>query len=311
MNNNILVIGSQGQLGRELVVALRKKYGWKSVITTDIHPAMDTSQKEGLYVKLDVLNKKKLAYLVSHRGIKEIYHLAAVLSAMGEQNPGRAWDINMQGLLNVLEVAKENRVRKVFWPSSIAVFDNRNEINPSTAYGISKATGENWCQYYFKKHGLDVRSLRYPGLISHRAKPGGGTTDYAVEIFHEAVSHGRYDCFLNEHTTLPMMYMPDAIRATLELMDAPVENISVRTSYSLAAMSFSPKELAAEIRLHLPHFEIAHYPDFRQIIADGWPVSILDHRARRDWGWHEQYDLKSMTEDMLAQLMQKEALPIC
>lgn len=293
----ILVIGARGQLGTELVTALQWKYGWKHVIKADVQPVAETS---GLDVRLDVLNKKKLAYLVKNRGIKQIYHLAAVLSAVGEEDPARAWDINMQGLLNVLEVAKDNKVQQVFWPSSIAVFDQKGEVNPSTVYGISKAAGEQWCQYYFEKHGLDVRSLRYPGLISHKTQPGGGTTDYAVEIFHEAVKKGRYSCFLKEHTTLPMMYMPDAVRATLELMDAPAENISVRTSYSLGAMSFAPRDLAAQIRAHLPGFELECQPDFRQTIADNWPMIVSDFRARRDWGWQERYNIERMTEEMLA-----------
>ncbi|MFD2871994.1 NAD-dependent epimerase/dehydratase family protein [Mucilaginibacter ximonensis] len=303
IQQKILVTGACGQLGTELVEALRRKYGWKNVISADVHPATDTS---GLYVRLDVLNKKKLAYLVQHRGIKQIFHLAAVLSATGEQNPQKAWEINMQGLLNVLEVSKDSKVQKIFWPSSIAVFDAKGEVNPSTVYGISKAAGEQWCRYYFERHGLDVRSLRYPGLISHKTKPGGGTTDYSVEIFQEAVRSGKYACFLKEHTTLPMMYMPDAVRATLELMDAPKENITVRTSYSLAAMSFSPRDLAAHIRSHLPGFELECYPDFRQEIAESWPMIVSDYRARRDWGWQEAYDISRMTEDMLAHLMQKE-----
>ncbi|RKR82097.1 nucleoside-diphosphate-sugar epimerase [Mucilaginibacter gracilis] len=300
-----LVIGACGQLGTELTRALRRKYGWKNVIAADIHPALDTSQREGLYVQLDVLNKKKLGYLIRHRGIKQIYHLAAVLSASGEQNPAKAWDINMQGLLNVLDVAKESGVEKIFWPSSIAVFDHRAEVNPSTVYGISKAAGEQWCQYYFNKYGLDVRSLRYPGLISHRTRPGGGTTDYAVEIFNDAVNKGYYECFLSEHATLPMMYIPDAVRATLELMAAPLENISVRTSYNLAAMSFSPKELGAQIKQHLPDFGMSYFPDFRQAIADNWPACISDVKARRDWGWQEEYDIARMTTDMLTNLREK------
>lgn len=303
--NKILVIGACGQLGSELTRVLRKKYGWKNVIAADIHPAMDTSQKDGLYIKLDVLDKKKLAYVVLHRGIRQIYQLAAVLSATAERNPAKAWDINMRGLLNVLDVAKESKVQQVFWPSSIAVFDKNNEVNPATVYGISKAAGEYWCQYYFEKYGLDVRSLRYPGLISYRTKPGGGTTDYAIEIFHEAISKGKYDCFLNAGTVLPMMYMPDAVRATLELMEAPREKIVVRTSYSLAAMSFSPQELAAAIKRYVPDFEIVYSPDFRQQIASNWPVHVIDYKARRDWAWCEEYDIVRMTADMLVNLREK------
>ncbi|MBB5396673.1 NAD-dependent epimerase/dehydratase family protein [Mucilaginibacter sp. AK015] len=306
MKLTILVIGACGQLGSELTRALRKKHGWKNVIAADIHPATDTSQRDGLYLQLDVLNKKKLAYIVAHRGIKHIYHLAAVLSATAEQNPARAWEINMQGLLNVLEVAKDHKVQQLFWPSSIAVFDKHCDIKPSTVYGISKAAGENWCQYYFERYGLDVRSLRYPGLISHRTKPGGGTTDYAVDIFHQAIQRGGYECFLNKETTLPMMYMPDAVNATLALMDAPPANIHIRSAYNIAAMSFSPVELADEIGGHLPGFEMNYCPDFRQAIADNWPKHIDDQNARRDWGWQETYNLETMTADMLAHLNQKE-----
>ena len=302
MKKYILIIGAQGQLGTELAAALRKKNGWKNVITADVHPAMDTSQREGLYVRLDVLNKKKLAYLVKHRGVKQIYHLAAILSASGEQSPARAWEVNMQGLLNVLEVARENKVQQVFWPSSIAVFDQKGEINPSTVYGISKAAGEYWCQYYFEKYGLDVRSLRYPGLISHKTKPGGGTTDYAVEIFHEALEDHQYKCFLREDTYLPMMYMPDAIRSTIELMEAPADKLTVRTAYNVAALSFSPREIAAEIKNHIPDFTISYEPDYRQKIANSWPESIDDSVARTDWGWKPEYDLARMTKDMLENL---------
>lgn len=315
--DNILVIGACGQIGTELTATLREKYGWQQVIAADIHPATDTLLAKGPYVQLDVLNQKKLAYLVRHQGVKQIYHLAAVLSAKGEQNPVQAWDINMQGLLNVLEVAREQHVRQVFWPSSIAVFGNNcprdfvpqhAPLQPATVYGISKAAGEAWCQYYFDKYGVDVRSIRYPGLISYQAKPGGGTTDYAVDIFHQALANGVYDCFLKPDTTLPMMYMADALRATLELMAAPADKIRIRTSYNLAALSFSPNEMAAEIQKTYPGFRMEYTPDFRQQIADSWPASIDDRQAREDWGWKPGYDLGAMTGEMLDKLTLNDAL---
>jgi len=289
--DKILVIGANGQIGTELTVALRAKYGAANVIATDLQVGAD--------LQLNVLDRNALGHVIAAHHVTQVYHLAAVLSAKGESDRQLAWDVNMQGLLNVLEVARQCKLR-VFWPSSIAVFDAQANVNPSTVYGISKAAGEYWCQYYFDKYGLDVRSLRYPGLISHSAQAGGGTTDYAVEIFHAAVAGGHYECFLNERSTLPMMYMPDAVRATLELMAAPA--ITVRTSYNLAAMSFSPLELAAAIRRHLPDFTLTCSPDFRQAIANSWPTSVWDYKARRDWGWQEQYDLERMTEDMLTHL---------
>lgn len=248
---------------------------------------------------------------VIRQGITQIYHLAAILSATGEKNPHLAWNINMQGLLNVLDVAKEERLHKVYWPSSIAVFGpsspksncpQQTIIEPTTVYGISKFAGEFWCNYYYLKYGVDIRSLRYPGLISYKSAPGGGTTDYAVEIFYEAMMEGKFECFLNKDTYLPMMYMPDAIRSAIELMEAPAEKISVRTSYNIAAMSFSPSEIAAEIKKHIPEFTISYKPDYRQEIANSWPRSIDDSVARTDWGWKEEYNLKMMTEDMLKNL---------
>jgi len=273
MTTKILITGACGQIGTELVAALRAKHGWKNVIASDIYPATDEMQACGTYIKLDVLNKKKLAYTVTQLGIGEIYHLAAVLSAKGEQNPTGAWDLNMQGLLNVLEVAKEKKVKKIFWPSSIAVFGpdsmpavcfQNAKADPLTVYGISKMAGEYWCRYYQRNYGLDVRSLRYPGLISYSAPGGGGTTDYAVDIFHAAMESGSYTCFLKENTGLPMLYMADAIRATLELMEAPKANLSVETSYNIAGMSFTPGELAQAIRVHVPGLEVAYSPDKRQ-----------------------------------------------
>jgi len=250
---------------------------------------------------------------VIRQGITQIYLLAAILSATGEKNPNLAWNLNMQSLLNVLDIAKEENLTRVFWPSSIAVFGptspkincpQQTVIEPVTVYGISKYAGEFWCNYYHLKYGVDIRSLRYPGLISYKSAPGGGTTDYAVEIFHEAVEEKKYTCFLNEDTYLPMMYMPDAIRATIELMEAPVEKISVRTSYNLSGMSFSPKDIAAEIKKHLPEFKISYKPDYRLAIAQSWPQSIDDSVARKDWGWKEEFDLAAMTNDMFENLFQ-------
>jgi nucleoside-diphosphate-sugar epimerase len=307
----VLVIGACGQIGTELTVALRKKFGWQNVIAADIYPPLDSMQVKGPYIKLDVLNRKQVNYTLERAGVTQVYHLAAVLSAKGEADPVGTWDINMRGLLNVLDASRKFRIRQVFWPSSIAVFGPNSfkafcsqqcNQDPVTVYGISKSAGEFWCQYYFEKYGLDVRSLRYPGLISYTSKPGGGTTDYAVEIFHEAITEGSYTCFLKEHTTLPMMYMPDAIRATLELMEAPVQKLRVRTSYNISALSFSPVQLAEKIKAQLPDFTIKYQPDFRQAIADSWPSSIDDHQAREDWGWRERFDLEAMTADMILNL---------
>ena len=250
---------------------------------------------------------------VIRQNITQIYLLAAMLSATGEKNPALAWHLNMQGLLNVLDIAREESIKKVYWPSSIAVFGptspkvncpQKTIIEPTTVYGISKYAGEFWCNYFNLKYGVDVRSLRYPGLISYKSEPGGGTTDYAVEIFHDAIEDKKYTSYIDENTYLPMMYMPDAIRATIELMEAPAANISVRTSYNLAGLSFSPREIAAEIKKHIPEFEISYKPDYRQNIADSWPQSIDDTVARNDWGWKHQYNLATMTEDMLQNLPQ-------
>jgi nucleoside-diphosphate-sugar epimerase len=257
------------------------------------------------------MNKEMLHVQVIRQNVTQIYLLAAILSATGEKNPNLAWHLNMQGLLNVLDIAREEKLTKVYWPSSIAVFGptspkkdcpQQTIIEPTTVYGISKYAGEFWCNYYNFKYGVDIRSLRYPGLISYKSAPGGGTTDYAVEIYHEALADGHYDSFLSEDTYLPMMYMPDAIRATIELMEAPKENIGIRTSYNLAGMSFSPAEIAAEIKKHIPGFTIAYNPDYRQAIANSWPQSIDDSVAKQQWGWKEEYDLARMTEDMLANL---------
>jgi nucleoside-diphosphate-sugar epimerase len=313
VKEKILVIGASGQIGVELTLALRNIYGNVNVIASDLREENELLKGTGPYVSLDVMNKEMLHVQVIRQNITQIYLLAAILSATGEKNPGLAWHLNMQGLLNVLEIAREEKLKKVYWPSSIAVFGPTSPkqncpqhtiIEPSTVYGISKYAGEFWCNYYFNRFGVDVRSLRYPGLISYKSAPGGGTTDYAVEIYHEALEEKKYTCFLREDTYLPMMYMPDAIRATIELMEAPADKISIRTSYNLSAISFSPKEIAEAIREHIPEFTISYKPDYRQQIADSWPQSIDDTAARRDWGWNHEYDLKKMTKDMLKNLSQ-------
>src|SRR5438034_10539673 len=290
IKEKILVIGESGQIGVELTLALRKIYGNANVIASDLREENELLKGTGPYVSLDVMNSEMLHVQVIRQGITQIYLLAAILSATGEKNPNLAWHLNMQGLLNVLGIAKEEKLRKVYWPSSIAVFGptspkqncpQQTIIEPTTVYGISKYAGEFWCNYYHLKYGVDIRSLRYPGLISYKSSPGGGTTDYAVEIFYEALEEKRYDCFLKENTYLPMMYMPDAIRATIELMEADAEKISVRTSYNVSGISFSPKEIAAAIEKHVPGFTISYSPDYRQSIADSWPQSIDDSVARK------------------------------
>jgi nucleoside-diphosphate-sugar epimerase len=311
VKEKILVIGASGQIGVELTLALRKMYGNANVIASDLREENDLLKGSGPYVSLDVMNKEMLHVQVIRQGITQIYLLAAILSATGEKNPNLAWSLNMQSLLNVLDIAREEKLHKVYWPSSIAVFGptspkddcpQQTIIEPTTVYGISKYAGEFWCNYYNYRYGVDVRSLRYPGLISYKSAPGGGTTDYAVEIFHEALEEKKYECFLKEDTYLPMMYMPDAIRATIELMEADAAKIAVRTSYNLSGMSFSPTEIAAEIKKHIPGFDITYKPDYRQAIADSWPRSIDDSVARKDWGWKEEFDLGSMTNDMLENL---------
>lgn len=312
VKDKILVIGSSGQIGVELTLALRKIYGNNNVVASDLREENELLKGTGPYVSIDVMNKEMLHVQIIRQNITQIYLLAAILSATGEKNPGLAWHLNMQGLLNVLDIAREENLKKVYWPSSIAVFGptspkqncpQQTIIEPTTVYGISKYAGEFWCNYYNIKYGIDVRSLRYPGLISYKSAPGGGTTDYAVEIFHDAIEEKQYTSFLTEDTYLPMMYMPDAIRATIELMEAPVDKITVRTSYNLSALSFSPKEIAAQIQKHIPEFTINYQPDYRQAIADSWPQSIDDSVAQRDWGWKPQFDLATMTEDMLKNLV--------
>jgi len=311
IKEKILVIGASGQIGVELTLALRKMYGNANVVASDLREENDLLKGTGPYVSLDVMNKEMLHVQVIRQGITQIYLLAAILSATGEKNPNLAWSLNMQSLLNVLDIAREENLHKVYWPSSIAVFGPTSPkqncpqatvIEPVTVYGISKFAGEFWCNYYNRRYNVDVRSLRYPGLISYKSAPGGGTTDYAVEIFHEALDEKRYECFLREDTYLPMMYMPDAIRATIELMEADASKISTRTSYNISGMSFSPKEIAAEIKKHIPEFSISYKPDYRQAIADSWPQSIDDTVARNDWDWKEEYTLERMTKDMLENL---------
>lgn len=307
----VLVIGAGGQLGVELTLALREKFGKDNVIASDIREPHVLLAESGPFIQLDVMNSNAVAAVVKKENITQIYLLAAILSATGEKNPLWAWDINMKSLMNVLDICVEHKVAKLYWPSSIAVFGNttpkddtpqKTIIEPTTVYGISKYAGELWCQYYFEKYGLDVRSMRYPGLISWKSAPGGGTTDYAIDIYIEALKKQSYECFLSEDTYLPMMYMDDAVRATLELMDAPKESIKNRMSYNLAAMSFSPKEIAEAIKKRIPEFTISYAPDFRQKIADSWPSKIDDSEARKDWGWQPEYDLEAMTDVMLEML---------
>lgn len=303
----VLIIGAGGQIGTELTEFLREKYTGADVIATDVRENEGLA-KDGPFFLLDVMDKDAIYSLVEREKVTQIYHLAALLSATGEKNPEFAWKLNMDGLLHVLNAARDLKVAKVFWPSSIAVFGPGTPANntpqdtvmdPNTVYGISKLAGERWCEYYYNRYGVDVRSLRYPGLIGYKSAPGGGTTDYAVDIFHQALQKGSFTCFLKPETALPMMYMPDAIRATIALMDAPAEQVKIRSSYNLAGISFTPAQIAAAIQKHLPQFSIDYVPDFRQAIADSWPNSIDDSRAGSDWGWKMDYDLESMTQDML------------
>lgn len=312
--DKILVIGSSGQLGTELVQNLRSVYGPENVIASDIK--MTDQAKEGPFEVVDVLNAAGLLEVIKKHGVTQVYLLAALLSATAEKNPKFAWNLNMNGLLNVLDLAKEKIIQKIYWPSSIAVFGPNTPkqntpqftvMEPSTVYGISKQAGERWCEYYFNKYAVDVRSLRYPGLIGWKSAPGGGTTDYAVHIFHEALKSGSYECFLSENSTLPMMYMPDAIKATIGIMQADADKIKIRSSYNLAGFSFSPEEIAREIRNHIPDFTITYKPDSRQQIADSWPQSIDASRAGQDWGWKPEFDLAGMTADMIRNLKGKKS----
>jgi nucleoside-diphosphate-sugar epimerase len=310
-SDKILILGSCGQIGVELTLALRTQYGNDAVIATDIKEEHSLLKGTGPFYQVDVMDINAVLALVKKEQITQIYLLAALLSATGEKMPLKAWDINMTSLLQVLEMSVQEKIAKVYWPSSIAVFGSttpkqatpqKTIVEPETVYGISKYAGENWCQYYAKRYGLDVRSIRYPGLISWKSLPGGGTTDYAVDIYLQALAQKKYTCFLSEHTYLPMMYMDDAIRATIELMEAPAERLSTRLAYNISAMSFSPKEIAASIQKHIPDFSIDYAPDFRQQIADGWPQSIDDRLAQEDWNWKAAFDLEKMTATMLENL---------
>ncbi|NIJ51373.1 NAD-dependent epimerase/dehydratase family protein [Dyadobacter arcticus] len=306
----ILVIGANGQIGSVLVEYLREIYGDDNIVASDIRMR---DGHNGIFEKLDATDGKAMSAIVKKYKITQIYHLAAILSAKGEQEPLKTWDINMQTYFNVLEAARENKVSKVFYPSSIAVFgdhvDNKADqfsfLNPATVYGISKAAGENWSNYYFKRYGTDIRSLRYPGIVGYQSMPGGGTTDYAVDIYHKAVKGEDFECFLKSETTLPMIYISDAMDATVRLMEAPAEKLTVRTGYNLAGMSFSPKEIAESIQKTIPDFKVTYKPDFRQAIAESWPAEIDDSQARKDWGWRPAYSLDKMTEEMITQLRKK------
>ena len=307
--DKILIIGAGGQIGIELVQELSLLYGSSNVIAADLKPieALEVNPFE----KLDVLDKDALLSVIKKHKISHVYLLAALLSATGEQNPMFAWKLNMEGLFNVLDLAKEKHISRVYWPSSIAVFGPTTPrintpqytvMEPTTVYGISKQAGERWCEWYFNKYGVDVRSLRYPGLIGWKSAPGGGTTDYAVHIFHQALKNKTYECFLSADTALPMMHMEDAIRATIEIMHAPAENIKIRGSYNIAGISFTPEQIAAEIKKHIPDFTITYKTDFRQEIANSWPQSILEDEARNDWKWSAKYNLSSLVDNMLSNL---------
>ena len=307
-DTRILVIGACGQVGTELVEELAKRFGNESVIASDIR---DSANFDVEYVKLDVLDREATRKVIVDYKITEVYQLAALLSATAEKNPEFGWKLNMEGLFSILDLAKEGLVKKIFWPSSIAVFgpttprDNTPQltvIEPTTVYGISKFAGERWCEYYFNRWGVDVRSVRYPGLIGYKSLPGGGTTDYAVDIFHQALQSKSYECFLGPETSLPMMYMSDAVKATIDIMQALAENIKIRSSYNISAMSFNPAEIAREIQKHIPEFSISYEPDFRQAIADNWPASINDDNARADWNWAHSFDLERLVSDMLENL---------
>ena len=304
----ILVIGSNGQIGTELVLSLRERYGKEAVFAADLSESCPAIIINGPYVQLDVLQKEAIREYIISNEIKEVYLLAALLSATAEKNPDFAWKLNMEGLFTILDLAKEKHIDKIFWPSSIAVFGPTTPadktpqytiMEPSTVYGISKLAGERWCEYYHNKHQVDVRSLRYPGLISYKSPPGGGTTDYAIDIFHKATAGVDFDCFLNETSALPMLFMDDAIRATIELMEAPSEQIKIRSSYNLAGVSFTPKELSEAIKKQLPDFKITYNPDFRQAIADSWPNSIDDAITEQHWGWKPRFDLPKIVDEMI------------
>jgi len=311
MQKSILILGACGQIGTELTLALRELYGNEQVVASDIREGSESLMNSGPFELLDATNYEAIEDVVMYHEIEEVYLMAAMLSATSEKFPERAWNLNMNSLFNVLNLAKERKIEKIFWPSSIAVFgpnspkDNTPQstvMEPSTVYGISKQSGERWCSYYYHKFGVDIRSVRYPGLISWKTLPGGGTTDYAIEIYHEALNKGSYTCFLNEDVKLPMMFMDDAIRATIKLMDCEPNRLTVRSSYNLSAMSFSPADISVNIKKHIPNFKISYSPDFRQTIAETWPRSIDDTKAKEDWGWEPQFNLDSTTIEMLKNL---------
>jgi len=312
--HKILVIGAAGQIGTDLTLTLRKYFGNESVIAADIKYPSDEVLDSGIFEQVDVMNKKDLVEVIHQNNISQIYHLAAILSGKAEENPMFSWQLNMEGLFNVLNAAKENQITKIFWPSSIAAFGLRSKktntpqwdvMDPNTVYGISKIAGERWIAYYNQKYDMDIRSIRYPGLISYKTNAGGGTTDYAVEIFYDAIQKQKYTCFLKEDTILPMMYMDDAIRATIELMEADKSKLTIDNAYNLASISFAPKDLAAEIKQIIPNFEITYNPDFRQAIAETWPQSIDDSQAQKDWGWKSKIGLKKMTQVMILEISKK------
>ena len=311
MSIKVLIIGACGQIGTELTAALRAIYGTANVIASDIRKSKNTVFAEGVFELIDARDKEGILACVEKHQITDVYLMAALLSATAEKDPELAWDLNMNSLLHVLNLAKDKIIKKVFWPSSIAVFGQNSPkkntpqhtiMEPSTVYGISKLAGERWCEYYHKNYGVDVRSIRYPGIISWKANPGGGTTDYAVEIFHEAIKNGQYTCFLNENTSLPMMFMDDAVRATINIMTTEASNVKVRSSYNIAATSFTPKELTIAIQKLLPDFTIRYEPDFRQQIADGWPESIDDTIAATDWNWSSKFDMETIVSEMITNL---------
>lgn len=315
MTDTILIIGASGQIGSELTVKLREIHGADKVIASDIRKGNEVLVDSGPFEVLDATNQQQIEKVIDKYNVGTVYLMAAMLSATAEKSPMKAWELNMNSLFIILNLAKDKRIQKVFWPSSIAVFGpttpadktpQTTVMEPSTVYGISKQAGERWCEYYYNRYGVDVRSIRYPGLISYKTPPGGGTTDYAVEIYHEALAKGSYTCFLKAGTFLPMMYMDDAIQATIQLMDAPSEKIKIRSSYNLAGVSFDPEEIAASIKKQLPEFTIDYAPDFRQAIADSWPNSIDDSKAKKDWDWQHRFDLNKITETMLQNLQQSE-----
>lgn len=311
MATKILIIGACGQIGTELTVKLRAEYGNENVIASDIRKLNNDIVNNGIFEVVNALDYNQIEHLIEKYHITEVYLMAALLSATAEKNPAFAWDLNMNSLFHVLNLAKAGKIKKIFWPSSIAVFgpttprENTPQytiMEPSTVYGISKQTGERWCEYYHKQYGVDVRSIRYPGLISWSSEPGGGTTDYAVDIYHKAILDGKFTSFLSENTALPMMYMDDAIKATIQIMQADADAVKIRSSYNLSGMSFTPKEIAEEIKKHYPDFTIDYAPDFRQKIADSWPASIDDAAAREDWNWNNNYNLENMTTEMFDKL---------